>query len=180
MERSKAFVTQVTEGALASMGEPGISADEQRERLKAVLEDALAIRGIAFFVLGRYRRDASEAELLEFLQLFEEVTVGNFARQFNLFFTGQRFVIYDAFARNSPNPKRQVAFVRTRLGLGAEAVLVDWEVTTQNDIFKITDVVAEGVSLVQAAQADMGGILSRNGGNVTALNEKLRAQRDRR
>ena len=57
---------------------------------------------------------------------------------------------------------------------GGHPVNVSWRVRVRDEIFKIVDVVVEGVSMGQTQRSEFASVIRRNGGTVEGLLSKLR------
>lgn len=177
VETAQRFIATVTNQAINVLSDQGLSEAELERRLRSVLVENLAVTVIGRFVLGRFWNTSTVDEKREFLRLFEDVTVSTWSSRLSAL-NGQRFTVVGATNVESPNPDFRIALVRTTFGNGAEQFDVNWAVVTSNNIFKVTDVVISGVSLAQAQRDDFGAVLRDNGGNLSALNDILRARRD--
>lgn len=176
VDLSMDFIATVTDDAVNSLTETGLSKDELEERLRIVLVENLAINIIGRFVLGRNWTTSTDQEKAEFLQLFREVTVRAWSGRLGDL-GGQRFTVIGAKKLENPNPNLEFALVRTNFGRGDEQLVVEWQVAVQNNVFKVTDVVVSGVSLVQAQRDEFSAVLRQNDGSVSALNDLLRERR---
>lgn len=177
VEPSKDFIATVTDEAINALTEQGVPEGELEQRLRAVLVENLAVNRIAQLVVGRFWRTSSETDKREFLELFQDVTVKAWSGRLGLL-EGQRFTVLSAQNIDSQDPNLSFAFVRTTFGSGADQLPVDWQVATANNIFKVTDVIVSGVSLVQAQKDEFDAILRQNGGSLSALNDLLRERRE--
>ncbi len=177
VDTSMDFIAAVTDDAVNSLTEAGLSKSELEERLSNVLVENLAVNIIGRFVLGRNWNASTDQEKSEFLQLFQDVTVRAWSGRLGDL-GGQRFTVIGAKNLDNPNPQLNFALVRTTFGSGADQLPVEWQVAAQNNVFKVTDVVVSGISLVQAQRDEFEAVLRQNNGSVSALNDLLRERRD--
>ena len=83
------FVSTLAQDAIDQLAAQGLSDDERGERFRKLFTDGFDVPLIARFVLGRYWRQATEAERDEYLRLFDELVVQTYARRFNEFNTAR-------------------------------------------------------------------------------------------
>ena len=141
----------------------------RRARFRQLFHEDFDGSSIARFVLGRYWRSASEQEQREFVTLFEgyvayvyTTRLGNFgAGTFNI--RGSRsngdgvIVSTDVISAGSTSPLR-----------------IDWRLVNNNGVYKINDVIVEGVSMAVTQRSEFAAILQRNGGQVRSLISLMR------
>ena len=125
--------------------------------------------GIARFVLGRYWRTASEEEQQEFLGLFEDYVVFVYGTRFSSL-SGEALKI-----RGSRAEARGVIVSSEIISPGGEApVKVDWRLITDSGVFKISDVVIEGISMMVTQRSEFASVIQRHGGQVSGLLSLMR------
>ncbi len=119
--------------------------------------------GIARFVLGRYWRSASQDEQQEFLRLFEDYVVFSSLN-------GETLKI-----RGSRAEESGVIVSTDMINPGGEApVKIDWRLVTDNGVFKINDVVIEGISMMVTQRSEFASVIQRHGGQVSGLLSMMR------
>jgi phospholipid transport system substrate-binding protein len=174
---SERFVRATADRTMSALNQTGISDADRRARLRLLFNDAFAIRGIASYVLGRSWRSATPAQQEEFLKLFEEITVATWALRFNEI-AGQQFVVLGAVPAPSAVPGENAALVRTELrpesGGGYK---IDWRIANKDALYKITDVMVEGISLANTHRDEYASVIARQGG-INGLLKVLRDKRD--
>ena len=57
---------------------------------------------------------------------------------------------------------------------GAKPIHIDWRVGTNGSIYKVLDVVVEGISMSSTLRSDFGSIISQKDGKVLGLIEELK------
>ncbi|MFQ5970842.1 MAG: phospholipid-binding protein MlaC, partial [Alphaproteobacteria bacterium] len=170
------FVQDLADRAITTLTEDGISEEEREQRTRALLREGFAVHGIARFVLGRYWRSASEADRAEYLTLFEEVVVSVSAARVKRY-SGQKFEITGATPLRSARKDESAALVHTTFYANEDSpIRLDWRVANRGEIFKITDVMFEGVSMATTYRDEFTSVVRREG--LDGLLQDLREMRD--
>ena len=157
-----------------------------------VSRESIAVNGVVKFALGRYWRNLSPGERDEYLLLFREVVVGSWADRlltavvtpsqyrYLIEHSGRMFEIVQVTPTKNAPPGEHTFVVRSLIWTSAtSAVHVNWRVATKSEIFKITDVHVEGISLAITHRDEFASVIHANGGQVAALIGLLRQKRDR-
>ena len=167
---AKNFIQGLTADAINSLAVADIEKDERRKRFRRLMLDKFAFKGIAKWVLGRYWRKASADERKEFMALFEDLMVITYADRFETY-SGEKIEIGKAEIRNGKD-----ALVHSRLirGESTEPVDVIWRVRRSEEMFKIVDVMVEGLSMGLTQQKEFSSVIRKNGGKVNGLLVELR------
>ena len=125
--------------------------------------------GIARFVLGRYWRSASEQEQQEFLRLFEDYVIFVYGTRLSNF-NGETFKV-----RSSRTDESGTVVSTDIVGPSGEApIKVDWRLITDKGVFKINDVIIEGISMLVTQRSEFASVIQRHGGQVGGLLELMR------
>ena len=121
-------------------------------------------------MLGRYWRQASEAERAEYLRLFDELVVQTYARRFNEFNTARLRVL----SVSRPNEDNDVIVAVEGTVAGKPPVRLDVRVRQGSSAYKVIDVSIEGVSMAVTQRDEFSSVIQRGGGRVEALLASLR------
>src|SRR3954468_5992212 len=125
--------------------------------------------GIARFVLGRYWRNASEEEQQEFIKLFEDYVVFVYTARLSNF-GGQTFKI-----RGSRSDGDGVIVSTDIFNPGNSSPLrIDWRLVTDNGVYKINDVIVEGISMMVTQRSEFASVVQRHGGQRRGLLTMMR------
>jgi len=167
---AKQFIEGLTDDAMTSLAVSGIEKEERRERFRRLMLEKFAFKGIAKWVLGRYWRKASEDERTQFIALFEDLMVITYADRFENY-SGEKIEIGKAEVRNGKD-----ALVHSKLirGANTEPVDVIWRVRRSDELFKVVDVMVEGLSMGLTQQKEFSSVIRKNGGKVNGLLDELR------
>ena len=120
--------------------------------------------GTAQFVLGPYWRVASDAEKQEFRRLFEDYIVRIYSQRFAqchgeaLNVTGSRSGPEGAIVTSD--------IVRPE---GDPPIKVEWRLGTRDGLYKVSDVIIDGVSMGAPGRTEFASLIQRSGGQVQGL-----------
>lgn len=178
LSASTDFIRNLADRAIETLTAEGITVETRRQQFRDLFREGFAINGIARFVLGRYWRGASEVDRTEYLALFEDVIVNTWADRFSEY-SGQKFIVQDAVNAPSAHQAERVAIVRSTFFTDPQTpVRIDWRVASRGDIYKITDVSVEGISMANTQRDEFAAVIRKNSGQISALLDILRQKRD--
>jgi len=124
------------------------------------------IKGVAFYSLGKYRKELNDEQLKEYLTLFEKY----FLKSFTSRLTDYSDPKIDVVSTEVLNPKYTI--VKSIL-VGTDkkpAVNIEWRVYTKNpDKPLIRDLIIEGLSLARTQKEEFASVIETNNGDVTKL-----------
>jgi phospholipid transport system substrate-binding protein len=135
--------------------------------MRALLRSGADLEAVGRFVLGRHWRSASEAERAEFLRLFEERVLDGLGWQLG---NVGPFEAMRGRARAAGEGVEIPLRIRPERG-GAEIETL-WRLEPGNGGWRVTDVVAEGISLRITTRSEFAAIIQRSG--ISGLLETLR------
>ncbi len=177
LSASTDFIKSLSDRAIDTLTAEGITTEARRDKFRGLFREGFAINGIARFVLGRYWRGASEVDRNEYLALFEGCIVNTWADRFSEY-SGQKFTVQDAVSAASAHQAERVAIVRSTFFTDPTTpVRIDWRVASRGEIYKITDVSVEGISMANTQRDEFASVIRKNSGQVSALLELLRKKR---
>ncbi|WP_424814167.1 MlaC/ttg2D family ABC transporter substrate-binding protein [Roseococcus sp. YIM B11640] len=169
--RATAFIQATGDQLVAIINNASLSPAQKRERVGAILRQAVDMEGTGRFILGRWWRAASPAEQQEYLRLFEETLTRNLAGRFGEF-QGVRFSLGRSQQRTEDD-----ALVTTIVERPGTAPLnLDWRVADVGGQPRIVDLVAEGTSLRLTQRSEYSAVVQRGGNQVSALLTAMRGQ----
>jgi phospholipid transport system substrate-binding protein len=143
---------------------------EKKSQIQPMLDQNVDVDGIGRFCLGRYWRTATPDQQQRYLTLFHKVLVNSITGKLGEY----KGVTFQVGSTRQQDGKSYVTTVITRPG--QPAANVEWVVGNVGGTQKITDVVAEGVSLSLTQRSDYASYLARNGNSVDALLNALQRQ----
>jgi phospholipid transport system substrate-binding protein len=140
-----------------------------------VLNNAADLPYIARVILGRYWRQATEAQQAEYLRLFDALVLQTMAERIDSY-SGQTFEVTGSRKADDTDT---VVSTNILTPSGGPSYRVDWRVRQGEDgAFRLIDIVAEGVSLVLTQRSEVNDIVGRSG--VDGLLAEMRRRLEQR
>ena len=140
------------------------------EILKTIAKETVDIRGIGFYSLGKHRKNMTNQEKKEYLDIFEKYFLKSFS---------SRLAEYtDPRIRVDSQKKLSDKYTMVSSTLLATEdkpeLKIDWRVVTKDpDNPLIIDVVIEGVSLAKVQKEEFNSIIQSNDGDINSLFNNL-------
>ena len=148
-----------------------ISKEDKINELKLIAKDTVDIRGIGFYTLGSFRKNLSENQKNEYLDLFEDYFLKSFSSRLSEY-TNPKIEV-----QNKKNLSKNYTIVNSLLVGTSERpeVKIDWRIYTKNpDNPLIRDLIIEGLSLVRTQKEEFASILNSNDGEINSLFKVLK------
>ncbi|HZB93960.1 MAG TPA: ABC transporter substrate-binding protein [Stellaceae bacterium] len=163
------FISGLVNAAFAKIADKQLSASERAKGLRQILDQDFDMPLISRFVLGRYWKEASEADRQRFIGLFEDYVVRSYAQPFSQYYSGETVKVTGARPEGETTTLVQSEVMDGDGGTGAK---LDWRVRKDEGGFKIVDVAFEGVSLLITQREQFSAVIERVGG-LARLNQEL-------
>lgn len=128
------------------------------ERVKPLLSENLDIKWMSQFSLGRHRKNLTPEQLDHFRGIYRDYIITSYAsavKQYN----GQQVKILKVQNISDNEYVVKTAIIKT----GQDPFLVDYLVRSYPGVYKVFDVVTEGVSMITSQQAEFGNTIITNG-----------------
>ena len=169
--RATAFVDRAGQDLVNAINDPRLNQTQRRDKVGSVLRSAIDIEGTGRFILGRYVRQASPAELQDYLKLFDEIIIRNLSARFGEY-RGVKFSLGRSQQRTEED-----ALVSTLIERPSNpSFTLDWRVAEISGQPKVVDVIAEGTSLRLTTRSEYAAVIQRNSGRVASLLDAMRGQ----
>jgi phospholipid transport system substrate-binding protein len=169
--RATAFVNKAGQDLVNTINDQRLNQTQRRDRVAGILRSAIDIEGTGRFILGRYVRQASPAELQDYLKLFDEIIIRNLSARFGEY-RGVKFSLGRSQQRTEEDALVSTLVERPN----TPAFTLDWRVAEINGQPKVVDVIAEGTSLRLTTRSEYAAVIQRNGGRIAALLDAMRGQ----
>jgi len=169
--RATTFVDKAGQDLVHAINDPRLTLTQRRDRVASILRTAIDIEGTGRFILGRYVRQASPAELQDYLKLFDEIIIRNLSARFGEY-RGVKFSLGRSQQRTEEDALVSTLVERPN----TPAFTLDWRVAEINGQPKVVDVIAEGTSLRLTTRSEYAAVIQRNGGRVASLLDAMRGQ----
>ena len=167
-KEAEAFMNEIGERVIGLLTDSSISDPDRANQFRGILETKFNIKAISKFVLGRYGRQATEAEKKRFLSLFKETTIASYATRFKDY-TSERFEILGA----RPESDGGVTVLTQIVRPNGQAIPIDWKLFEKKGKIRIYDVILEGISMSITQRSEYASVIQKGGGKIQALNKAL-------
>lgn len=169
-KKAEDFVKTVTHDGLTEIINSNVSQAEKDKRFEKLFNEALDLKFIGQFVLGRYWRSASKEQKAEFIDVYRKLNVLTWSKRFDDF-KGHKFV----FQGTSPSSSANQIFVDSIVPMdqGNPAAVV-WRVKQTGNEFKIVDIIIENVSLAITARNEYSAFVKNSPDGVDGLIKDLK------
>ena len=169
--RATAFVDRAGQDLVNAINDPRLNQTQRRDRVASILRNAIDIEGTGRFILGRYVRQASPAELQDYNKLFDEIIIRNLSARFGEY-RGVKFSLGRSQQRTEEDALVSTLIERPN----NPSFTLDWRVADINGQPKVVDVIAEGTSLRLTTRSEYAAVIQRNNGRVASLLDAMRGQ----
>ena len=166
----KEFVQQTVDNAAKALDQ-NLSKELKISKLKVIALNNVDIEGIGLYSLGKHRKNISDQQRNEYLDIFTQYFLKSFS---------SRLAQYsDPKIRVDSQKKLNEKYTMVSSVLIATEdkpeVKIDWRVITKDiDRPLIIDVIIEGVSLAKVQKEEFNSIIQSNNGNIDALFKNLK------
>ena len=173
-EQVRAFITGMADTAIDSLTGKDISRDVRKERFRKMIHEYFAIKSIGRWVLGRHWRQATPAQRDEYMGLFENMLLERYVDGFKDY-SGETLEVGEADQRSATD-----FIVHTQLKKpgGTQPVDIAWRVGVgEHDgkkIFKVVDIIVNGLSMALTQQKEFNSVIKNNGNSIDSLLQKMR------
>lgn len=150
---------------------------KRKELFRSEIKNNFALKSIGRFVLARYWRRLNEKQQQEYLQLFEDAVIENYAAQFDSY-DNEKLVIKSS--RETSDGGIIVKSDIRRPGKG-EPLHIDWKVFNTKRGPKVLDVIVNNVSMSITLRNEYASTIQNKGsieGFLDYLREKIKIDQD--
>ena len=148
-----------------------LSKEKKIEELKKIAIETVDIKGISFYTLGSARKNLSDEQKKEYLELFEKYFLKSFSSRLAEYTNPE----IDVLGKEVLSDKYTI--VNSLLVGTSERpeVKIDWRIYTKSkENPLIRDLIIEGLSLARTQKEEFSSILDSNDGNIEALFKTLK------
>jgi len=157
------------------------SPEGKRARFRELFLEDFDVSGLGRFVLGRFWRIFNPSEQQEFLGLFENFVVLTYSERLLEYADGGGGL---RVINSRPEPDGVIVSSELIREAGSSAghgplphpIRIDWRLSAHDGIYKISDVIIEGLSMAANGRSQLEGVVERNGGRAQAILAVMRQQ----
>ena len=161
----KQFISEIVAEAKTILIESN-SKEFKTKKLSEMALRTVDIKGVAFYSLGKYKKNISDEHLKEYLILFEKYFLKSFTSRLTDYSDPKIEVISTEVINDKYTMVRSLLVATDQ----KPEVKIDWRIYTKNpDKPLIRDLVIEGLSLARTQKEEFGSVIESNNGDITKL-----------
>jgi|TARA_B100002051_G_scaffold271108_1_gene305177 phospholipid transport system substrate-binding protein len=165
----KDFVQQTVDEAAVALGQ-NITKELKIVKLKTIANKSVDIEGIALYSIGKRRKDLTDSQKEEYLEIFRKYFLKSFSSRLAQYSDPKIRVESEKYLNKKYTMVSSV-LIATEY---KPEVKIDWRVVTKDpDNPLIIDVIIEGVSLAKVQKEEFNAIIQNNDGDINALFKNL-------
>ena len=147
-----------------------ISQEEKINKLKVIAKETVDIQGVGFYSLGSARKNLSEDEKIQYLQLFEDYFLKSFSSRLSEYTNPE----IDVLSKKVLSENYTIVNSVLKGTSERPEIKIDWRIYTKNQGNPlIRDLIIEGLSLARTQKEEFASILSSNNGDINSLFKTL-------
>lgn len=165
------FINTMGKRATGFLGATNMSQAQKEKEFRKLLKTSFDMTTIGRFSLGRYWNASTAVQRKEYLRLFESMVVEVYAQRFNDY-QGQTLEVRGS----RPEGKSDTVVNSFIVDNSGNEFRVDWRVRYKKGVYKVVDVIIEGVSMSVTQRSDFSSVIQRGGGDVQVLLAHLKTE----
>ena len=166
----KQFITEIVDEAKKILVDSNTK-EFKTKKLSEVALKTVDIKGVAYYSIGKYRKNLNDEQLNEYLSLFEKY----FLKSFTSRLTDYSDPKINVISTDVLNPKYTIVKSVLIATDKKPEVKIEWRVYTKNpDKPLIRDLIIEGLSLARTQKEEFASVIESNNGDVTKLFDTLK------
>ena len=139
---------------------------ERIEKLKEIAKDTVDINGIGFYTLGAYRKTITDAQMNQYIILFEQYFLKSFSSRLAEYSNPE----IEVTSKKKLNENYTIVSSILVSTAKRPEIQIDWRVYTKNpEVPLIRDLIIEGLSLARTQREEFSSIIQSNDGDINAL-----------
>jgi len=166
----KEFITEIVNEAKKVLVDSN-SKEFKTKKLSEIALKTVDIKGVAYYTLGKHRKELNEDQMKEYLRLFEKY----FLKSFTSRLTDYSDPKIEVLSTEVINEKYTIVKSLLLATDKKPEVKIEWRVYTKNpDKPLIRDLIIEGLSLARTQKEEFMSVIQSNNGDVTKLFDTLK------
>lgn len=156
------YIQDVGNSALGVITSKNHTKQQKQDELQKVFANSVDFQWVGRFVLGRYWREATEAQRARYLTEYQKFLLLHYTSRFTDYTSGS----FKVTASRDDGDGEYTVSTQMQSGevSNGDPVLVDYRVRKgDNGTFKIFDVIVEGVSLLTTQRSEFSSVISNKG-----------------
>ena len=165
----KKFIEEIIDEAKVILSS-GSSQEKKAEQLSKIALKTVDVKGLAYYTLGKKRKEMSSEELKKYEELFEKYFLKSFTSRLTDY-SDPKINVISAETVNEKYTIVKTLLVKTDK---KPEVKIDWRVYTKDPSNPlIRDLIVEGLSLARTQKEEFASILNSNNNDINVLISKL-------
>jgi len=166
----KQFITEIVDEAKKVLVDSN-SKEFKTKKLSEIALKTVDIKGVAYYSIGKYRKNLNEEQLNEYLSLFEKYFLKSFTSRLTDYSDPKINVLSTEVLNAKYTIVKSVLLATDK----KPEVKIEWRVYTKNpDKPLIRDLIIEGLSLARTQKEEFASVIESNNGDVTKLFDTLK------
>jgi len=166
----KQFITEIVDEAKKILVDSN-SKEFKTKKLSEMALKTVDIKGVAYYSIGKYRKNLNDEQLNKYLSLFEKY----FLKSFTSRLTDYSDPKINVIGTEVLNPKYTIVKSILLATDKKPEVKIEWRVYTKNpEKPLIRDLIIEGLSLARTQKEEFASVIESNNGDVTKLFDTLK------
>ena len=159
------YVAHVVDEAISSLTAKGISLRTKEKRFKKLLIKTFDVDFLSRFTMGRYWRQATDAQKAKYTELFTSLLSQNYATLFNNY-SGEQVKIISS----NVDEQNDHTIVRGELiQVDGKVVSLHWRLKGETGRYKMLDVIVEGISMLTTQREEMMSVIQNHNYDIDKL-----------
>lgn len=155
-----AYVDELMQHTLSVLRDDKVSLEDKIKKSEALMSQNLDLKWMSKFVLGKYRRSLKPEEIESFTDLYSKFIIKSYSKITGLYKKEQTLKLVS----ESPISDNEYIVKTTLNAPGLDPIRVDFAIRKLEDAkYKVFDIIAEGISLINSNQAEFANIISNSG-----------------
>jgi len=161
----ESFISEVIDEAKVILSGPS-SSEEKAEKLSQIALKTVDIKGLAFYTLGKKRKEITPEQLKKYEDLFEKYFLKSFTSRLTDYSDPKISVLSSEVVNNKYTIVKTILLKTDK----KPEVKIDWRVYTKDpDNPLIRDLIIEGLSLARTQKEEFASVLSANNNDINEL-----------
>ncbi|MCQ2913651.1 MAG: ABC transporter substrate-binding protein [Alphaproteobacteria bacterium] len=171
-ENAEKLIQQMADDIMSKIVKSSITIDAKEKEFEKIFRGSTNTSKIAKFTLGRFSKTIDKDDFIRYENTLVNSIVKTWTKRF-VSYAGETLTIKSS----SQEPGKDV-FVNSIIDIPntEKDVEVIWRVEEKNGIYKLVDIIVEGISLVQSYKNEYTSVLQRNNGNIDELIDLLKSK----
>jgi phospholipid transport system substrate-binding protein len=154
------YIESIGSRALAIISDKALDKAGKQTKLEAIFSESVDFNWVSRFVMGRYWRQATDAQKARYTTEYKKFLILNYTSRFTQYSSGSFKV---TSSKDTGNNEFLVNMQIQAGNKNSDPVYVDYRVRANESGFKIFDVIVEGVSLLATQRSEFGSVLANEG-----------------